>query len=102
MGSALATLCGQAYGAGQLEMMGIYLQRSWIILNSCALLLCLFYVFATPLLSLLGQSPEISKAAGKLSLWMIPQLFAYAVNFATAKFLQVTRIKINLLKDKFY
>ncbi|VVA92268.1 unnamed protein product [Arabis nemorensis] len=64
MGSALATLCGQAYGAGQLEMMGIYLQ------------------------SLLGQSPEISKAAGKLSLWMIPQLFAYAVNFATAKFLQ--------------
>ncbi|ESQ34455.1 hypothetical protein EUTSA_v10009930mg [Eutrema salsugineum] len=88
MGSALATLCGQAYGAGQLEMMGIYLQRSWIILNSCALLLCLFYVFATPLLSLLGQSPEISKAAGKFSLWMIPQLFAYAVNFATAKFLQ--------------
>ncbi|CAN8291820.1 unnamed protein product [Cochlearia groenlandica] len=88
MGSALATLCGQAYGAGQLEMMGIYLQRSWIILNSCALLLCFFYVFATPLLSLLGQSPEISKAAGKFALWMIPQLFAYAVNFATAKFLQ--------------
>lgn len=93
MGSALATLCGQAYGAGQLEMMGIYLQRSWIILNSCALLLCLFYVFATPLLSFLGQSPEISKSAGKFSLWMIPQLFAYAVNFATAKFLQVTTSK---------
>ncbi|CAE5958342.1 unnamed protein product [Arabidopsis arenosa] len=34
------------------------------------------------------SSEELSKAAGKFSLRMIPQLFAYAVNFATAKFLQ--------------
>ncbi|XP_010533240.1 PREDICTED: protein DETOXIFICATION 32 [Tarenaya hassleriana] len=88
MGSALETLCGQAYGAGQVEMMGIYLQRSWIILFTSALLLSLYYVFATPLLRLIGQTPAISSAAGKLSLWMIPQLFAYALNFPTAKFLQ--------------
>ncbi|KAJ4962099.1 hypothetical protein NE237_022009 [Protea cynaroides] len=29
MGSALETLCGQAFGAGQLDMLGIYMQRSW-------------------------------------------------------------------------
>lgn len=32
MASALETLCGQAYGAKQYHMLGIYLQRSWIIL----------------------------------------------------------------------
>ncbi|CAI8608751.1 unnamed protein product [Vicia faba] len=29
MGSALETLCGQAFGAGKLDMLGIYMQRSW-------------------------------------------------------------------------
>ncbi|KAH9773085.1 protein DETOXIFICATION 29 [Citrus sinensis] len=43
---------------------------------------------AMQLLSLIGQTPSISKAAGTLSIWMIPQLFAYAVNFPIAKFLQ--------------
>ncbi|CAD5167169.1 unnamed protein product [Musa acuminata subsp. malaccensis] len=31
MGSDLETLCGQAVGAGQLHILGIYMQRSWII-----------------------------------------------------------------------
>jgi hypothetical protein len=31
MSSATETLCGQAFGAKQYHMMGIYLQRSWII-----------------------------------------------------------------------
>ncbi|XVF85042.1 hypothetical protein PTKIN_Ptkin17bG0086800 [Pterospermum kingtungense] len=88
MGSALETLCGQAFGAGQLDMLGIYMQRSWVILNSTALILSLLYIFAAPILRLIGQTASISKAAGMLSIWMIPQLFAYAVNFPMAKFLQ--------------
>ncbi|KAK1577776.1 hypothetical protein Q3G72_024715 [Acer saccharum] len=35
-----------------------------------------------------GQSPEISKATGKFSIWMIPQLFAFAGIFPVSKFLQ--------------
>ncbi|XVE74970.1 hypothetical protein DITRI_Ditri12bG0060700 [Diplodiscus trichospermus] len=88
MGSALETLCGQAFGAGQLDMLGIYMQRSWVILNSTALILSLLYIFAAPILKLIGQTTSISKAAGIFSIWMIPQLFAYAVNFPMAKFLQ--------------
>ncbi|EMS48526.1 Protein TRANSPARENT TESTA 12 [Triticum urartu] len=38
MGSALETLCGQAVGAGQVDMLGIYIQRSWIICGATALL----------------------------------------------------------------
>ncbi|GKV14571.1 hypothetical protein SLEP1_g25425 [Rubroshorea leprosula] len=88
MGSALETLCGQAFGAGQLDMLGVYMQRSWVILNSTVLLLSLFYVFAASFLKLIGQTASISKAAGVFSIWMIPQLFAYAINFPMAKFLQ--------------
>ncbi|KAF3780118.1 hypothetical protein EJ110_NYTH29524 [Nymphaea thermarum] len=88
MASALETICGQAYGAGQLDMLGIYMQRSWVILNSTALVLCIFYVFATPFLKLIGQATEIAESAGTFAIWMIPQLFAYSTNYPIAKFLQ--------------
>lgn len=88
MGSALETLCGQAYGAGQINMMGVYMQRSWIILITAAFLMLSLYIFATPVLLLIGQKEEIAHAAGRMALWMIPQLFAYALNFPMAKFLQ--------------
>ncbi|KAL6176858.1 hypothetical protein ACLB2K_053490 [Fragaria x ananassa] len=57
MASALETLCGQAYGAKQYHMLGTYMQRSWVVLFLCAVLLLPLFVFATPLLKLMGQ-PE--------------------------------------------
>uniref|UniRef100_A0A7N0ZSA3 Protein DETOXIFICATION n=1 Tax=Kalanchoe fedtschenkoi TaxID=63787 RepID=A0A7N0ZSA3_KALFE len=88
MGSALETLCGQAYGAGQIEMLGVYMQRSWVILNATSLVLMLSYIFAAPLLKLIGQTTEISEEAGLFAIYMIPQLFSYAFVFPMAKFLQ--------------
>ncbi|ERM94949.1 hypothetical protein AMTR_s00009p00209360, partial [Amborella trichopoda] len=88
MGSAAETLCGQAFGAGQVEMLGIYLQRSWIILLVTGLFLVPVYVFSTPILVLLGQDRAISNLAGKFTIWTIPQIFALAINFPTQKFLQ--------------
>ncbi|CAK9140684.1 unnamed protein product, partial [Ilex paraguariensis] len=88
MGSALETLCGQAVGAGQFEMLGIYMQRSCIITLVTALFLAPFYIFTSPLLKLLHQSKSISELAGKYAIWVIPQLFAYALNFPIQKFLQ--------------
>ncbi|KAK4744051.1 hypothetical protein SAY87_010363 [Trapa incisa] len=91
MGSALETLCGQAYGAGRLRMLGIYMQRSWVILLTTACLLVPIYVFAPPILEVIGETTEISEAAGKFAIWMLPQLFAYAMNFPIQKFLQAQR-----------
>ncbi|KAG9455566.1 hypothetical protein H6P81_000074 [Aristolochia fimbriata] len=88
MGSALETLCGQAFGAGQLHMLGIYMQRSWIILCITAVLITPVFVFAGPILRLLGQTAAVSQVAGKFSIWIIPQLFAYGFNFPIQKFLQ--------------
>nr|GMD20849.1 protein DETOXIFICATION 29-like [Ipomoea batatas] len=88
MGSALETLCGQAVGAKKLEMLGVYLQRSWVILNATAIPLTTIYIFSAPILKLLHQNPQISKAAGTFALWMIPQFFAYVFTFPIQRFLQ--------------
>lgn len=91
MGSALETLCGQAVGAGNLNMLGIYMQRSCIITGITALFITPFYIFASPLLQLLRQDKDISKLAGKYSMWILPQLFSFAINFPVQKFLQSQR-----------
>ncbi|KAJ8443417.1 hypothetical protein Cgig2_024194 [Carnegiea gigantea] len=91
MGSALETLCGQAFGAGKLRMLGIYMQRSWVILIFTSFLLIPIYIYSPPILQFFGETEEISEAAGEFALWMIPQLFAYAFNFPIQKFLQAQR-----------
>lgn len=88
MGSALETLCGQAFGAGQVHLLGVYMQRSWIILFVACFFLLPLYIYATPLLKLLGQEADIAEAAGKFTVQVIPQMFSLAINFPTQKFLQ--------------
>ncbi|KAL6494007.1 Protein DETOXIFICATION 34 [Orobanche gracilis] len=88
MASALETLCGQAFGAGELKMLGIYMQRSWIILTAACFCMLPLYTCSKPVLKLLGQRHDIADMAGKFSLYIIPQMFSLAVNFPTQKFLQ--------------
>ncbi|KAF8781073.1 hypothetical protein HU200_001046 [Digitaria exilis] len=88
MASALETLCGQAYGARQHHMMGIYLQRSWLILLAFAALLSPVYVFSGELLAALGQPAELARQAGLTSMCMIPSLFMYAIILPAETFLQ--------------
>lgn len=88
MSSALETYCGQAYGANQYEMLGIYMQRAWLILIAIAFAFLPLFIFATPVLKLLGQTESISREAGRFALWMIPEHFAYAMTYPSTKFLQ--------------
>ncbi|KAJ0975417.1 hypothetical protein J5N97_017382 [Dioscorea zingiberensis] len=88
MASALETLCGQSFGAKQYHMLGIYLQRSWIILSVCAVVLLPIYVFTTPLLKLLGQEPSIASMAGVISVWFIPVIFSFVWSFTLQMYLQ--------------
>ncbi|KAL5730784.1 Protein DETOXIFICATION 40 [Ranunculus cassubicifolius] len=88
MGSAVETLCGQAYGARKYNMLGVYLQRSTILLMLTGIPLAIIYIFSKPLLILLGQSPEIASAAAIFVYGLIPQIFAYAANFPISKFMQ--------------
>ncbi|KAL6127150.1 hypothetical protein ACLB2K_075193 [Fragaria x ananassa] len=88
MGSALETLCGQAFGAGRVNMLGIYMQRSWIILWTTCIILTPLYCFSAPILKLLGQDADVSDLAGTFTVYVIPQLFSLSINFPCQKFLQ--------------
>ena len=88
----METLCGQAYGAHKYNMLGIYFQRSTILLTLTGIALTVIYIMTKPLLILLGESPEIASAAAIFVYGLIPQIFAYAVNFPIQKFLQAQSI----------
>ncbi|PWZ28090.1 Protein DETOXIFICATION 27 [Zea mays] len=88
MASALETLCGQAFGAKKHHMLGVYLQRSWIVLLIFAAALTPTYIFMEDLLLLIGQSPELSRLAGQMSVWLLPQHFAMAMLLPLTRFLQ--------------
>jgi MATE family multidrug resistance protein len=88
MGSALETLCGQAFGAKQYHMMGIYLQRSCIVTFVVAVLLVPTYIFTSPILKLMGQSDDIAELSGAVSIWLIPQQFAFVFMFPFQRYLQ--------------
>ncbi|KNA21049.1 hypothetical protein SOVF_046790 [Spinacia oleracea] len=96
MASALETLCGQAYGAKKYHMLGVYMQRSWIVLFVCCILLLPLYIFATPLLKLLGQPDDVSEMAGVVALWMLPLHFSFAFQFPLQRFLQC-QLKANVV-----
>eukprot|EP00258_Populus_trichocarpa_P040257 XP_024456276.1 protein DETOXIFICATION 27 isoform X3 [Populus trichocarpa] len=69
MASALETLCGRAYGAKQYHMLGIYMQRSWIVLFLCSIMLLPLFLFATPILKLIGQPADIAEQTAFTGLW---------------------------------
>ncbi|KAJ6386415.1 hypothetical protein OIU78_016352 [Salix suchowensis] len=96
MGSALETLCGQAFGAGQVHMLGVYLQRSVIILFVSCIILSPIYIFAAPILKFVGQEDVLSNLAGKFSILVLPNLFSLSIYFPTQKFLQAQR-KVGVL-----
>ncbi|OIT33047.1 PREDICTED: protein DETOXIFICATION 40-like [Nicotiana attenuata] len=88
MGSAVETLCGQAYGAHRYEMLGVYLQRATVVLSITGIPLAVVYLFSKNILLALGESKLVASAAAVFVYGLIPQIFAYAVNFPIQKFLQ--------------
>ncbi|KAG2536877.1 protein DETOXIFICATION 40-like [Panicum virgatum] len=92
MGSAVETLCGQAYGAHRYEMLGVYMQRSFVLLAAAGVPLAAIYFFSDRILVLLGEPARIAGAARVYVLGLLPQIFAYAANFPIQKFLQAQSI----------
>ncbi|KAJ4721374.1 Protein DETOXIFICATION [Melia azedarach] len=88
MSSATETLCGQAFGAGHYHMMGIYLQRSWIVDVATAAVMLPVFIFAKPILNLLGQEKDIAEVGGKICLWFIPFVYHLLFSFTIQMYLQ--------------
>ncbi|XP_054799841.1 protein DETOXIFICATION 27-like [Prosopis cineraria] len=88
MASAVETLCGQAYGAKQYHMLGIYMQRSWIVLFLSSILLLPMFIFATPILKFLGQPNGVAEQSGLVAIWLIPFHLSFPFLFTLQRFLQ--------------
>ncbi|TMW83828.1 hypothetical protein EJD97_000654 [Solanum chilense] len=96
MASALETLCGQAFGAKKYYMLGVYLQRSWIVLFLCCMIMLPIFFFATPVLIFLGQPKDVSQLSGVVVLAFIPLHFCFAFQFPLQRFLQ-SQLKNNVI-----
>nr|XP_004296419.2 PREDICTED: MATE efflux family protein 5-like [Fragaria vesca subsp. vesca] len=88
MGSALDTFCGQSYGAKQYHMLGIHLQRAMLVLLLASIPLATIWFNAGHILKFLGQDQEIAASAGNYARFLIPCIFAYAVQQCHSRFLQ--------------
>ncbi|KAG8649902.1 hypothetical protein MANES_08G150475v8, partial [Manihot esculenta] len=88
MTSAIDTLCGQAFGAKQYHMLGIYLQRSLIINLGTATVLLPAFIFSEFIFKLLVEQEDIAKLGGYISLWFIPILYFLALHITIQKYLQ--------------
>ena len=63
MNGALETLVSQAFGANQLKLCGVYLNRARVINTAISLPLMGVMFFTKPILSVLGQQPEVIEYA---------------------------------------
>ena len=110
MASALETLCGQAFGAKKYYMLGVYMQRSWIVLFVCSVFLLPIYLFTTPVLKFLGQPDDIAELCGVVALWAIPLHFSFCLALPLQRFLQCqlrnkvrkTTLNANTMKKSVY
>ncbi|CAH1777052.1 unnamed protein product, partial [Owenia fusiformis] len=82
------TLFSQAYGGTNKKMVGIYLQRSLVIIFLAAMLLVPLHLNAESLLRAIGQNHQVAKGAGEYLLIFIPGIFLNFFYQVFSKYLQ--------------
>uniref|UniRef100_A0A452ZNC9 Protein DETOXIFICATION n=2 Tax=Aegilops tauschii subsp. strangulata TaxID=200361 RepID=A0A452ZNC9_AEGTS len=97
MACSLDTLCGQAYGAGQHRMLGVYKQRAMLVLSLASVPVAALWAYTGRILLLLGQDPEIAAGAGGYIRWMIPALLAYGPLQCHVRFLQTQNVVVPVM-----
>ncbi|KAL4320592.1 hypothetical protein AHAS_Ahas14G0025900 [Arachis hypogaea] len=95
--STLETLCGQSYGAGQHQMLGIHTQRAMLVLTILCVPISIVWANTKSILILFGQDHEISTEAGRYAKLIIPYLFASSVLQCQTRFLQTQNIGVPMM-----
>ena len=75
LASCYDTLGAQAYGAGQLMLVGRLAQRTSVFLIFCTLPSVVVWCFCARILVAFGQDPNVAELSGKYVLCLIPGLF---------------------------
>jgi len=92
MSSALDTFCGQAYGAQQYHMVGIYTQRAMLVTTIVSIPLSFIWAYLKPILIILRQDKTIAAEAQLFARYSIPSLSANGLLRCIIKFLQTQNI----------
>ncbi|KAF8661726.1 hypothetical protein HU200_056677 [Digitaria exilis] len=88
MATALDTLCGQAFGARQYSLLGVYKQRAMAVLGLTCVPIAFAWAHASRILVLLGQDARIAGEAGEYARWLIPSLAVSVPLQCHVRFLQ--------------
>ncbi|CAL5058713.1 unnamed protein product [Urochloa decumbens] len=97
MASSLDTLCGQAFGAGQHRLLGVYKQRAMLVLALASVPVAAAWACAGDILALCGMDAEVADGAGRYIRWMIPSLFAFGPLQCHARFLQAQKLVVPVM-----
>jgi MATE family multidrug resistance protein len=97
MASALDTLCGQAFGARQYGLLGVYKQRAMLVLALACLPIAVVWANAGRILVLLGQDRDIAAEAGAYSRWLILGLVPYVPLACHIRFLQTQSVVVPVM-----
>ncbi|XP_076934495.1 protein DETOXIFICATION 16-like [Bidens hawaiensis] len=102
MGSALETLCGQAYGAEQHRVLGVHTQRAMLVLMLMAIPVSIIWTFTGTIFTWFGQDLEISTLAESYTRWLIPSIFPYGILQCQFRFLQTqSKTKVLMISTGF-
>ncbi|KAL6877515.1 hypothetical protein ACP4OV_012730 [Aristida adscensionis] len=88
LATGLDTLCGQAFGAGQRRLLGVYTQRAMLVVAALSVPVAALWACAGEVLARCGQDPEIAAAAGSYIRWLIPAMFLFGQVHCHNRFLQ--------------
>ncbi|XP_025823884.1 protein DETOXIFICATION 16-like isoform X2 [Panicum hallii] len=97
MACSLDTLCGQAFGARQHHMLGVYKQRAMLVLALVSVPVAAVWAYTGEILAWCGQDPEIAAGAGSYIRWMIPALFVYGALQCHVRFLQTQNLVVPVM-----
>ena len=88
MATALDTLCAQAYGAGNPQLVGIHVLRFTIFIHLVAIPIGALWLFAPEILPHLVPSNELAQNAGTYMRWSLISIPGYASFEAGKRFMQ--------------
>ena len=88
MATALDTLCAQAYGAGNPQLVGLHTLRFMIFIHLVALPICVIWIISPEFMPHLVPSNELARNAGIFMTWSVVGLPGYATFEAGKRFMQ--------------
>ncbi|KAI3685824.1 hypothetical protein L6452_35083 [Arctium lappa] len=89
-------ICGQAYGAKQMKLLGLTLQRTVLLLLSTSLPISFMWLNMKTILLWCGQDEDISAAAHTFIVFAIPDLFVLSLLHPLRVYLRTQNITLPL------